>query len=173
MFRNRWLFGLTLFVNLLGLVLWGWVAIDWAVETHAARTKAQFKAQLNHKLRLKPPPDYTIDTDTGPSSAYPCDKGVDTCMIVATEGDYDAEALASISGSIFRDHLYWVSSATSIFFTPYFSMEPTGMSFCFEDKDVAVSVLRGELDDAALLGKIDKCYLAVYKGSEPDLEPDL
>jgi hypothetical protein len=43
-------------------------------------------------------------------------------------------------------------------------------SYCFVDKDHAVSTLGGELDKAELLGKTDNCYVAVYEYSGPNLK---
>ena len=46
--------------------------------------------------------------------------------------------------------------------------------FCFNDKDVAISALRGALDQAELLGKTNGCYVAIYQDYDvhvPDLKP--
>jgi hypothetical protein len=44
--------------------------------------------------------------------------------------------------------------------------------FCFNEKDVAVSALRGALDQTELLGKTYGCYVAIYQGHDvPDLKP--
>jgi hypothetical protein len=43
-------------------------------------------------------------------------------------------------------------------------------SYCFVDKDLAVSTLRGELDKAELLGKTDRCYVVVYERFGPHLK---
>src|SRR5215208_2028702 len=66
---------------ILFVVVLGTGIISWAVETPAEQ-----RDQLNHKLRLKPPPGYTLEPDTGDSSAYPCDEGVKSCMLVTTYG---------------------------------------------------------------------------------------
>ena len=165
--------GLVLSIVLVVLIAGG--IISWAVETPAEQRERELHQELqrkrqllDQKINLKPPPDYTINTDTIDSSAHPCDREVDTCMVVYTEGNYDAKGLASITRSILSDPNY-PTGATSIQFVDGISMEDTGMSFCFEDKDVAASVLRGELDNAALLGKTDNCYIAVYEDSGPDL----
>ena len=43
-------------------------------------------------------------------------------------------------------------------------------SYSFQEKDVAISALRGALDEAELLGKWQGCYLTIYKGDGPDLK---
>jgi hypothetical protein len=53
----------------------------------------------------------------------------------------------------------------------YQSQGPYATSYCFKSKHVAVTVLRGLLDDAKLLGKTDNCYVAVYEGEGPGLRP--
>ena len=53
----------------------------------------------------------------------------------------------------------------------YQSQAPYATSYCFKSKHVAVTALRGLLDDAKLLGKTNSCYVAVYEGYGPSLNP--
>jgi len=151
-----------LFVVVLGTAL-----ISWAVETPAEQ-----RDQLNHKLRLKPPPGYTLEPDTGDSSAYPCDEGVKSCMLVTTYGDYDAKELASITRAKLSDPGV-EATATSMQFTDGGHIADTGVSYCFATKDHLFRTLgTRSLNGAELLGTIDysssygeeHCYIVVYEG---------
>jgi hypothetical protein len=154
---------------ILFVMVFGTAIISWAVVTVVPR------AQLNHELRLKPPPtNYTLITDTGDSSAHSCEKGIDLCMVVNTYGDYDAEELASITGSILSVTDYGgETTATSMQFADGGSMKSTGMSYCFASEDRLIRTLGTmSLIRAQLLGEIgysapfgeNHCYIVVYEG---------
>jgi hypothetical protein len=152
-----------LFVVVLGTAIFSWAVVT-AVQV----------GQLNHELRLKPPPNYTLNTDTVDSSAHSCEKGIDVCLVVYTYGDYDAKELASITRSILTVGFYsGESTATSMQFADGGSMKSTGMSYCFASEDRLIRTLGtmrliraqllGDLPYAASYGK-NHCYIVVYEG---------
>jgi len=156
--------------GILFVVVLGTAIISWAVDTPPEQ-----RDQFDHKLRLKPPPDYDLDTDTVDSSAYSCDQGVNSCMVVYTYGDYDAKELASITRSLLSDfgESGGEATATSMQFADGGSMKSTDMSYCFATKDHLFRTLSTiSLNRAQLLGKIDysssygenHCYIVVYEG---------
>jgi WD40-like Beta Propeller Repeat len=44
-------------------------------------------------------------------------------------------------------------------------------SYCFESKGLAADALRGHVHRPTLAGETDNCYVAVYEGSGPSLNP--
>jgi hypothetical protein len=119
---------------------------------------ASLADKLDQKIRTHPPsPTYEDIGEEPDSSAYSCE--ADVCFIIRGVST-DARVLASITE-------YTVHPAN------YASVQKVDFgiatSYCFQNKHVAVSALRGVWDKAELLGKTDNCYLAVYKGSGPHL----
>ena len=102
-----------------------------------------------------------------------CPRGISNCNQVTTEAT-DARKLASIT----EDAAVPKADAQSLTFYDaalynlgIFELDPpSATSYCFVDKDLAVSTLRGALDKAELLGKTDNCYVAVYEVSGPSLK---
>jgi hypothetical protein len=156
------------------------VTIVWAVLIHP-QTPAD---QLDQELQPTPTPAYkvvrhtsgtTSDCDTSGECTVTkaCPRGISNCYKVSTEAT-DARKLASIT----EDAAVANADAQSLTFY-YAALYNLGIfeldansatSYCFVDKDLAVSTLRGELDKAELLGKTDNCYVAVYEGSGPRLK---
>jgi hypothetical protein len=101
-----------------------------------------------------------------------CPLGISKCGAVTTEA-LDARKLASIT----EDAAVPNADGLSLeFYDAGLADGAFGIrlqnatSYCFVDKDHAVSTLGGELDKAELLGKTDNCYVAVYEGSGPRLK---
>jgi hypothetical protein len=99
-----------------------------------------------------------------------CPLGISKCGAVTTEA-YGARKVASITEDAA------VPNADGLSLSFYNAdLDDLGIrlqnatSYCFVDKDHAVSTLGGELDKAELLGKTDNCYVAVYEGSGPRLK---
>jgi hypothetical protein len=147
----------------------------------AAKREAQTITQLNQKLRLKPPPKYTIDVDSAnyaaDSTAVTCSQeDVDWCMHVTTAEPYpSAKDLASITRSILEDEGLSPGGngdepkAISIQLAQATYPEYPGRSYCFASKDDLVATLGKESleHEALLLGRIEyssqeHCYIAVY-----------
>jgi hypothetical protein len=147
----------------------------------AAKRDAQTITQLNQKLRLNPPPKYTIDVDSAnyaaDSTAVTCSQeDVDWCMHVTTAEPYpSAKDLASITRSILEDEGLSPGGngdepkAISIQLAQATYPEYPGRSYCFASKDDLVATLGKESleHEAWLLGRIEyssqeHCYIAVY-----------
>ena len=147
-------------------------------EPTADKREAQTITQFNQKLRLKPPPKYTIDVDSAnyaaDSTAVTCSQeDVDRCMHVTTAEPYpSAKDLASITRSILEDEGLSPGGngdepkAISIQLAQ--STYPD-RSYCFASKDDLVATLGKESleHEASLLGRIEyssqeHCYIAVY-----------
>ena len=152
------------------------VTIVWAVLRHP-QTPAD---QLDQELQPTPTPAYKIvrytsgntsDCSSGECTVTKaCPRGISNCYKVSTKAN-DARKLASITEDAA------VPNADGQSLTFYDAalyhldiIELVATSYCFVDKDLAVSTLRGELDKAELLGKTDNCYVAVYEGSGPRLK---
>ena len=152
------------------------VTIVWAVLRHP-QTPAD---QLDQDLQPTPTPAYeVVSYNSGKTSdcdstecrvTKACPRGISNCNEVSTEAT-DARKLASIT-----EHAA-VPNADGQSLTFYDAalydlhiIQLDATSYCFVDKDLAVSTLRGELDKAELLGKTDNCYVAVYEGSGPSLK---
>jgi hypothetical protein len=147
----------------------------------AFRRQAQSITQLNQKLRLKPPPKYTIDVDSAnyaaDSTAVTCSQeDVDWCMHVTTAEPYpSAKDLASITRSILEDEGLSPGGngdepkAISIQLAQTTYSGYPNRSYCFASKDDLVATLGKESleHEASLLGRIEyssqeHCYIAVY-----------
>jgi hypothetical protein len=99
-----------------------------------------------------------------------CPRGISNCNEVSTEAN-DARKLASITEEAAVPN----ADAQSLKFydAALYDLdiiELVATSYCFVDKDLAVSTLRGELDKAELLGKTDRCYVVVYERFGPHLK---
>jgi hypothetical protein len=156
------------------------VTIVWAVLRHP-QTPAD---QLDQELQPTPTPAYeVVDYNSGNFSSCSsgecsvtkvCPRGISNCNVVSTEAN-GARKLASITEDAARPYADGGQSLTfydaALYNLGIFELDaPNATSYCFVDKDLAVSTLRGELDKAELLGKTDKCYVAVYEGSGPSLK---
>ena len=140
----------------------------------AYKREAQTITQLNQKLRLKPPPKYTIDVDSAnyaaDSTAVTCSQEeVDWCMHVTTEEPYpSAKDLASITRSILGDEGL-SPGGISIQLAQATYPEYPNRSYCFASKDDLVATLGKESleHESLLLGRIEyssqeHCHIAVY-----------
>ena len=164
------------------------VTIVWAVLRHPQTTPAD---QLDQELQPTPTPAYEVlSYNSGKISdcvsadctvTKVCPRGISNCNEVTTEANA-ARKLASITEDAARPY---ADGGQSLTFYDAYSYDlgidlgiievgdPTSIdatSYCFLDKDLAVSTLRGELDKAELLGKTGKCHVAVYLGSGPSLK---
>ena len=154
--------------------------IEYTAPT-ADKRKAQTITQLNQKLRLKPPPKYTIEVDSAnyaaDSTAVTCSQeDVDRCMHVTTAEPYpSAKDLASITRSILEDEGLSPGGngdepkAISIQLAQTTYPDYPNRSYCFASKDDLVATLGKESleHEASLLGRIEyssqeHCYIAVY-----------
>jgi hypothetical protein len=170
------------------------VTIVWAVLPHP-QTPAD---QLDQELQPTSTPAYELlgggfqsttsycdSSECGVTRA--CPRGISFCGVVTTEAN-GARKLASITENAYSvdeaarilnavpnvekvDELslefYDASLPDSAFGLRLFQ---NATSYCFVEKDRAVSTLRGKLNKAELLGKTDNCYVAVYEGSGPRLK---
>jgi hypothetical protein len=181
--RNRWGVGLGPLGLLLGLlsllclplVLLGLLlgfpvlmdTIDWIVESPTERRDRMAREQIGQQIQLPSAPGYFENRgDFRHNPAYGCEPRVDQCPYIGTEAT-SAKKLASITKEI--SHSYIRTDVISVRFydeddDPW-STKVT--SYCFEDKDAAVSALRGALDEAELLGKTGNCYVGIYEGYGP------
>ena len=154
------------------------VTIVWAVLRHP-QTPAD---QLDQELQPTPTPAYEVvhlHYHSGSTSSCSsgecrvtkaCPRRISNCNEVSTEAN-GARKLASIT----EDATVPNADAQSLTFydAAFYDLhiiELDATSYCFVDKDLAVSTLRGELDKAELLGKTDNCYVTVYEGSGPSLK---
>jgi hypothetical protein len=166
------------------------VTIVWAVLPHP-QTPAD---QLDQELQPTPTPAYELlggglqsTTSYCDSSecgvTKPCPRGISFCGVVTTEAN-GARKLASITEDAYSVDeaariLNAVPNADELSLEFYDASLPdsafglrlfqNATSYCFVEKDHAVSTLGGKLDKAELLGKTDNCYVAVYEGSGPRL----
>ena len=157
------------------------VTIIWAVPRHP-QTPAD---QLDQELQPTPTPAYELVGDYRSGTSYYCDssecgaskacpRGISICGTVTTEAN-GARKWASITEDAAYDA--GVPNADGLSLSFYdadladlgIGPELNATSYCFVDKDHAVSTLGGKLDKAELLGKTDNCYVAVYEGSGPRL----
>jgi hypothetical protein len=99
-----------------------------------------------------------------------CPRGISKCGAVTTEA-LDARKLASITEDAAVPNADGLSLGFYDADLADFGIRlQNATSYCFVDKDHAVSTLGGELDKAELLGKTDNCYVAVYEYSGPNLK---
>jgi hypothetical protein len=153
------------------------LTIVWAVLRHL-QTPAD---QLDQELQPTPTPAYKVISHSSGNYASSCDssecvvtkacpRGISDCSTVSTEAN-DARKLASIT----EEAAVPKADAQSLKFYDAALydldiLELVATSYCFVDKDLAVSTLRGELDKAELLGKTDRCYVVVYERFGPHLK---
>jgi hypothetical protein len=130
------------------------------------QTKQEAKIdQLGQKIQTQPAPAYVVNRgDFIHNPAYACEPRVDECPYVGTKAT-GAKKLASITEEI--AHSY--SRGTDVLSVRFYEegddpWSTNATSYCFEDKDAAVSALRGALDEAELLGKTYNCYVSIYEG---------
>jgi hypothetical protein len=159
------------------------VTIVWAVPRHP-QTPAD---QLDQGLQPTPTPAYELVGDYRSGTTFYCDssecgaskacpRGISICGTVTTEAN-GARKLASITEDAAYDAGVPNADGLSLsFYDASLADSEFGLrlqiatSYCFVDKDHAVSTLGGELDKAVLLGKTDECYVAVYEYSGPNLK---
>jgi hypothetical protein len=144
-----------------------WIEHVEATAVHDEATFVQLDqaiAQLDQEIQLKPPPAYEGMSEERDSSAYSCEATL--CFIVLVPGSTSARELASIT-----EEVVYPPKGMSSDDVQNVDFDDTAASYCFQSKDVAVSALGSALKHAVLLGKTDKCYLAVYRGSGPALRP--
>jgi hypothetical protein len=144
--------------------------------------------QLDQGLKPTPTPAYELvgrygsgtphyycdSSECGVSRA--CPRGISICNSVITEAN-GARKLASITEDAAYDAGVPNADGLSLrFYDASLADSQFGLrlqiatSYCFVDKDHAVSTLGGELDKAVWLGKTDECYVAVYEYSGPNLK---
>jgi hypothetical protein len=160
------------------------VTIVWAVLRYP-QTPAD---QLDQELQPTPTPAYKVISHSSGNYASSCSsgectvtkacpRGISNCYKVTTEAT-DARKLASITEDAAVPNadgqslkFYDASLYNLGIFLGKLELDaPSATSYCFVDKDLAVSTLRGELDEAELLGKTDRCYVVVYERFGPHLK---
>jgi hypothetical protein len=169
-FRSRWDIGLAL----LNLVL-GFAVLVAAIDRFVESPTERLEERLGQKIEYQPTPEhFTQRGDIIHSPKYACKPRVYSCLYVHTKAT-DAKKLASLGMEIAgcgTDHV------NSVLFYHGFYNDRNGLrtikvnatSYQFYEKDVAISALRGALDEAELIGKYYDCYLTIYKGDGPDLK---
>jgi hypothetical protein len=179
--RNKNIIGLLgIGGGILLLAVVAMVTIVWAVLRHP-QTPAD---QLDQELQPTPTPAYefagyssgttttTVYCDSGECRVRKaCPRGISKCGSVTTEA-LDARKWASITEDAAVPNADGLSLSFYDEDLAHLGIGPelNATSYCFVDKDHAVSTLGGELDKAELLGKTDNCYVAVYEGSGPRLK---
>jgi hypothetical protein len=159
-------------LSIILLALLDVILIVWAVETPAD--------QLGQEIQPQPTPAYEVqgESQLSEDESYCVLESFgyasNDCHTVFIETGSGAVKLASITDEVVvaptsSDGLFVqrVEFLNSDEFDPDY-MDHIATSYCFPSKDVALSALRGTLDDAELLGKIDSCYIAVYSGTGPE-----
>ena len=125
--------------------------LDWAVETPSEQLDQKIKRPLSTTYDYK-----LVDEDPGGygrSVAPPCD--LDKCFGAnISASDADPATLATITEAA-------VNSCGGRNGSVGFSEQ--GIGYCFASKQAALDNLGGGLKEADMLGRIDKCYIAVSR----------